>query len=574
MRILSYKRKSGYILPLFFLMISAGVWSCKQEFEKTIPDIEANDSVNVVFGKPKVLYLIVDGARGTSVQQAQTTHISSLLNTAIYSWFGVSDEEASENGANWASMITGVGREKHGVINNDFSQNNFQTFPTVFQRVADASNGYSSKVFTSSALFEQYLAEGAEGERLTDDAAVKAAVIKSIREDSTTMIVGQFSAIDKAGAQEGYDISVAAYRDAILQFDETVGEMMAALESRPTYKEENWLVIIASNKGGAFEIPDEENDNTIFSNPKANTFLVYYSPKYRSRFIAKPYLGSRYQGSFLRFQGNLHGELTGENNDVYNLGGPTEAFTIELKVKKNIGPNNNYKFYYPSLLGKRPEWSSGWPSVGWVVFLEDNFWMFNARGTSGAEQVRGGTLGDATWNSIAVVGVIRDNKRFVRTFTNGRFNNERDITDWGNLNNAALLKLGYINGNGHREPDAYISDVRIWKAALPDDVISQYACGTSIDEQHPYYDYLAGYWPVVGSEGDMIMDEGPLGSHLALKDGTPSWDNLNEFLCAPSASDLGSLVPRNQDIPAQIISWLKIPRQESWQLDGRVWLDQ
>src|SRR5690606_17580351 len=33
-------------------------------------------------------------------------------------------------------------------------------------------------------------------------------------------------------------------------------------------------------------------------------------------------------------------------------------------------------------------------------------------------------------------------------------------------------------------------------------------------------------------------------------------------------------VPGNADIPAQLLSLLKIARQENWQLDGRVWLDQ
>src|SRR5690606_33787939 len=134
--------------------------------------------------------------------------------------------------------------------------------------------------------------------------------------------------------------------------------------------------------------------------------------------------------------GQRKAQVVAGDNSVYNLG--SGEFTIELKVKKNIGPNNNYKFYYPAILGKRPEWSSGWPSNGWVVFLEDDYWMFNARGTSGGEQVRGDRLSDATWNSIAVVGVIRDAKRYVRTFTNGNFNTERDITGWGSIENSAL----------------------------------------------------------------------------------------------------------------------------------------
>jgi len=345
------------------------------------------------------------------------------------------------------------------------------------------------------------------------------------------------------------------------------------MRDRPDYERESWLVVITSSRGGEFTLPDDQNDNTVFSNPDVNTFTIFHTNRYRTRFIGKPYLGNRYQGDFLRLNGQRKAQVVAGDNSVYNLG--SGEFTIELKVKKNIGPNNNYKFYYPAILGKRPEWSSGWPSNGWVVFLEDDYWMFNARGTSGGEQVRGDRLSDATWNSIAVVGVIRDAKRYVRTFTNGNFNTERDITGWGSIENSALMTLGYIAGNGHREPDAYVSDVRIWKAALPDSVINRFACETYIDPGHPYYDYLAGYWPVQGDTGDgLILDEGPLGSHMQFSGGDASWDRLSEYMCAPTVDDLGALVPRNVDVPAQIISWLRISRQDNWQLDGRVWLDQ
>jgi hypothetical protein len=53
-----------------------------------------------------------------------------------------------------------------------------------------------------------------------------------------------------------------------------------------------------------------------------------------------------------------------------------------------------------------------------------------------------------------------------------------------------------------------------------------------------------------------------------------SYDRLNEYLCAPTTADLGTQVPRMFDVPTQIYTWLKISRQESWQLDGRTWLDQ
>jgi len=558
----------------FSVSILALFSSCQQEFERMIPDRDYDlDTVDVAFGTPKVLYLIVDGARGESVRTANAPNINALLPESIYSWVSLSDETVDNPGTNWTDMLTGVRKNKHGVVGNDFSNNNLESFPLMYERVKAAQPESDIRVFTTSSIFNSNLTAGVDvNELVSNDDEVKDRVINSLGEEDVTLITGHFTSVDQAGAQYGYDNSVPQYKSAILNFDEYVGEILTALKARPAYDQENWLVVIASSEGGEFTIPDNQNDNTIFSNPDANTFTIFHTAKYNSRFIGKPYLGNRFQGDFVRFNGQRYAEVTEGDNSVYNLG--TTAFTIELKVKKNRGPDNNYKFYYPAVLGKRPEWSSGWASNGWVVFLEDNFWMFNARGTGDGNQVRGATLADATWNSLAVVGVIRDGQRYVRTFTNGVFNNETNVQGWGNFDNNAPLKMGYINGNGHREPDVYVADVRIWKAALPDDVIQEFSCNIGVDEGHPYYDFLAGHWPVVGSSGNMITDEGPLGSHMTLRGDDFSWDRLAEYLCAPSTSDLGQLVPRNVDVPAQIYSWLKIARQESWQLDGRVWLDR
>jgi hypothetical protein len=570
MKILKYHAYQRFCL-LLFTGLTLIVSSCKQGFDRLIPEGTNNDSIAVSYGNPKVLYIIVDGARGLSVRDAKSPNLTALLPKSIYSWVSLSDEEATAPGTNWADMLTGVGKSKHNVINNDFSANKLSTFPVIYKRAKDAGVK-NIQVFTTSAVFKDNLTSDADqSELLASDALVKDKVISSLADESANFITAHFSSVDAAGAKDGYDLTIPGYQSAIVTFDTYVGEMMAALQKRPNYDKESWMVIVTSSRGGHFAIPPASNDNTIFSNPDINTFTIMYSSRYKTRFIGKPYLGNRYQGDFLKFNGQIKAQVTAGGNSLYNLG--DEAFTIEIKIKKNPGPDNDYKFFYPAIVGKRPEWSSGWASNGWVIFLEDDQWQFNARGTKGGEQVRGNTLADATWNSLAVVGVIRDNRRYARTFTNGVFNNERDITDWGNLDNNSLLTLGYIAGNGHREPDAYLSDLRIWKAALPDSVISRFACDTYVDSSHPYYSYLAGYWPVVGGTDNIIHDEGPFGSNMTYS-AEAKYERLAEYLCAPSIDNLGSLVPRNVDIPSQIISWFKIPRQESWQLDGRVWLDQ
>src|SRR5690606_10587113 len=99
--------------------------ACNGTFEKVLPDEEYIDSVNVIYGNPRVLYLIVDGARGVSVRDADAPNLNSLLPHSIYTWVSLSDQEVTGDAANWASLLTGVGKDKHGVTSDDLSTANF-----------------------------------------------------------------------------------------------------------------------------------------------------------------------------------------------------------------------------------------------------------------------------------------------------------------------------------------------------------------------------------------------------------------------------------------------------------------
>src|SRR3546814_18699866 len=89
------------------------------------------------------------------------------------------------------------------------------------------------------------------------------------------------------------------------------------------------MVVITSSSGGPFTLPEEENDNTVFSKPAFNTFTIFYSRQYEQRFIGKPYLGSRFQGDFVRFEGQRKAQLLNGDNSVYNFAEDQE-FTIEI----------------------------------------------------------------------------------------------------------------------------------------------------------------------------------------------------------------------------------------------------
>lgn len=565
-------------LLLTALLIFGLFSQCKEEFAKSIPTQQEEEDVDVVYGKPKVLLLIVDGARGQSVRDAKSPTITKLLPNSIHTWVGLSEENAQGITANWTDILTGVSYLKHGVVDDNFANNKLDIYPSIFQRISTFDADATIDIISANAGFIANYGENANAKTATDDVDVTNKVIASLAVEDQTLITAHFENLQTVGLASGFDLSFTPYREAINTFDGQVDEILKALEKREKYQQENWLVIITSSQGGNFEIPPSENDNTIFSNPSLNTFTIMYSPKYSSKFIGKPYIGNKFSGEFMRFNDTKYAELQTEN-DLFNLG--KDDFTVELKIKKNRGSNNNYRFSHPSIIGKRETWQGGWDNelkYGWVIHLSDNFWIFNGRGDTGYGEVKADQnqrLNDATWNTITIVGLTRDNERFVRLYSNGQFNREANITGWGNLDSEWPLRIGFLPTRESWRSDAYISDVKIWKTAMPEDMVKQYSCDIGVDPNHPYYAFLAGYWPIMGSNTDgMIMDEGPFGAHLKLGDANYPTVLLNDYICAPSTIQLGQMVPRTYDITSQIISWLKVPRQLNWQLDGRVWLDK
>lgn len=561
-----YFSSRGGLLALALLCVAP---ACQEQFDRLIPETDHDDSVDVTYGDRKVLLVIVDGVRGQSVQDIEPPTVQSLLNTAIHSWVSVSDEGTVEPGANWASLLTGVSKSKHGVLNNDFENANFEAFPTLFERLSGVDSTIQSALYTSSSLFGSELGKFAnQADVLANDEAVTAAAVTAMGAgDELDVFTVHYTRPDAVGAAQGYDSSVPAYRDAILEFDTQLEALLAAMQSREQFDAENWLVVVTSSIGGEYPV-DDDSDNTIFSRPLNNTFTIFSSPTYNTRYIGKPFAGNRYQGNFIRFDGLLYGTVAEGDNSVYNFG--DGSFAIELKVKKN----KTVSQIYPALLSKRGEWSTETDSIGWTVFLEDNYWRFNARGASGGGQVSGGELSDGTWNSIAIVGRIINGERVIVTYTNGVKNNEVNVKNWGAIDNDQPLRIGYMGPNEDWDPDAYIADVRVWKLALAEEVINQYACEIGVDENHPYYDALAGFWPVTSYSSGRIEDLGPLGNDIILSNTGESSLHLNELICAPSSDDLAANVPRAVDVPLQIFTWLRVFAEENWEMDGRIWIDQ
>ncbi|MEO6520293.1 MAG: alkaline phosphatase family protein [Mucilaginibacter sp.] len=589
----------GKIGAFLLLAICVAIVSCNKKFDKLLPTTAYSDSTNT-YKAPKVLYIIVDGARGWSVRDANAPNINSLIGKSIYSWYSVSDSLGND-GNGWADMLTGVTKAKHKVIDNTFAGNNLTQYPSIFSRIKTISPNSRLAAFSASAAFKTNLTAGADvSQTFAADSAVRSAVVTELGNDASTLVVGEFNSVNTAGATYGYDNSFPQYKAAVLQFDQYLGQMLTALKARKNYAKENWLVIVTSNHGGPATIPAAQNDNTILSYPIASTFTIIYNDSYTTKLIDKPYTGNKYTGSFCRFYANpttaANGvyptsyvkAVTDVNRTTYNFG-DTTSFTIEFKVKMNSkGGTAPYTYNWPIVMGKRLSKTQK-STNGWAINREGNSYrlIIGNPTTNFISCYAPASVTDGNWHSLAFVVytmfVNGANHRYMRSLLDGVNNNARPTGDT-NIDNfvgiddpTAPLELGVVPTDLTNTFDGFISDIRIWKANLPDGVISQYSCNTTIDNTHPFYPYLIGYWPGNDGSGTVIHDQSIAHNDFNIQVvGTAAplqWVAANDIICPPSTTFLSSLVPRNVDMPRQILSWLTIAPPDSWGLNGRVWLN-
>ncbi|HVK47337.1 MAG TPA: LamG-like jellyroll fold domain-containing protein [Pseudobacter sp.] len=567
--------------------------ACKRDFGRMIPGNNGDDQPDTQVKEKKVLLVIVNGARGLSVRDAKTPAITALTANATYSWYSLSDA-AYNNGTTLTDMLTGVGKEKHRVVNDAFDDENLVQYPTVIRRIKDARPDTRIAAFASSSLFIDQLTVGADTRAgLATDAEVKQGVVQELANEKASVVIGQFNGVDQAGAASGYDLSFPAYKQAIVDFDQSLAEMVSAVKARKTYQQENWLIIVSSNKGGDFAVTP--GDNTIFSNGRVNTFTIFSNISYGIRYIDKPYTGNRYEGSFVRLNSSNDDAIRGIladtviNKQLLNFG-DTTSFTIEFKVKKeNRGTPTvpNYDYTAPGILSKKATKAQK-TGTGWVISLETKGWQIGfGKPSVNSMTVKGADINDGNWHSLAVVVSNKSNGRSVRTFTDGNFNNELILPlNWGAIDEPAgaiefnPLTLGFIPGETTHPFNGYISELKIWLAAIPDATVKQFTCDPALSPNHPFKNRLAGYWPCKDGAGGKFRDNSATKADFVLMKGDipldagTEWKGLVDLICPTSPANLAGSVPSSKDITLQMLSWLAIPPADTWKLDGRVWLNQ
>jgi predicted AlkP superfamily pyrophosphatase or phosphodiesterase len=256
--------------------------------QSAVQAIEASDDARV----PKVLVLGLDGVRPDALKAATTPNIDALIAEGVLleGTRVVTDRETKSDtisGPGWASILSGVWSDKHGVLNNNCGTYKFREYPTFLERVKQARpDAMTVALVTWRPLHEQLLRSadicrnlkpvGSNNYAAADAQCMKAAVNVLSTRDPAAMLV-YFGNIDNTGHAQGFHPSVAPYQKAIETVDGQIGKILTALKERSTYAREDWLILVTTDHGGQGKdhqrgrnVPEINSVFTILSGPSVS----------------------------------------------------------------------------------------------------------------------------------------------------------------------------------------------------------------------------------------------------------------------------------------------------------------
>lgn len=559
----------GFICLMLVILLS----SCNKDFPNTLRTDYPNDTANVNFKERKVLYILLDGVRGNALKTLNPPNLAQIVRKSIYAYDALSDFQTNTmtNASAWANATTGVTSDKHKIVSENFAGNQIATYPSIFTRLKQVKPNLRTATIAASKIFNDNLAIDAnfKANFENDDAKVKDGVVEELKRPDAAVVIAQFHSAEIAGAANGYTDNTTAYTTAITQLDTYIGNIMTALQQRSSFSKEDWMVVIASNKGGT--IPPDPNSAGLgaFSDPTRNNFIIFYNPRFLTQITPRPDLSSLpYSGIAPKFSANdaaVHSDAT-----FLNLGTNKEA-TIRFNIRWDGSTGNSG---YPAILQKRGVTSGisaaipGWALIkddGGIITLNVSFGTSNIQAKGPVSQ----KLDDKLWHSVAIRIYNNGSNHVASMFVDGIPAQNPNLTINGDLNTSSPLTFGKYNN-----VDCFITEFAVYNTAIPNaDIIANSKKTPLTPATDPYYNNLIGYYRGNEGSGNQIKDVTGKAAPMNLV-GTANWSNFSDF--SPNVSPLLSnaifgVVINSVDIPYQIYQWLGIIVPGSWELNGKVW---
>lgn len=209
-------------------------------------------SIGEIKAQNKVLILGIDGCRPDALLAAKTPSLDNLWQNGAYS-FNAKTDDLSWSGVCWTGMLTGVWKDKHKVMGNQYLNPNIKEYPHFFNLAKQQKPELRTYSIANWSPVHKILQDNdatVVKEKLTDGLVTKSVTKTLKREDVDVMFV-HLDNVDHAGHEYGYATDNLEYIKSIEKTDKKIGKIVKALKKRKNYANENWLILVSTDHGGS-----------------------------------------------------------------------------------------------------------------------------------------------------------------------------------------------------------------------------------------------------------------------------------------------------------------------------------
>ncbi len=501
----------------------------------------------------KILVIGVDGIISTAVDYAATPGIGRLRSNGSFSMNGFSGVPAYAS-SGWATLLTGVSSEKHGVtVAESFTGNNFAKYTSVVTHIKSAAPSTTVASVVRTAEINNLLNQAANYKfQYGTDQEVYNKSLDLVKQADMGAVFVQFSGPADAGKEVGYQLRQARYVLSIQKIDEYVVGLQTAIQARASYSSEDWNIFLVSTHGGTESAiaqstsAEEINVPIILSGaeldkkelvgtsmaPRENTdniLTINKAPTGAVTYVRIPIKGTALQGM--------------------------NRYTIEFWVKAGANTSD------PSIMGDK-NWNSGGNS-GFTICRSGASWKINfANQKSERYDIGSGRpLEDGNWHHLAVAF---DKTRLCTVYQDGEQVAQSTLT-YKDADNMAspydYLCLAQEGTQTYRDggPNwaGSFNEVRIWTDVLSGETIKKYMYLRNIENgNHPNRNSLALYLKMDEVTGNVVRDFSGKGN--------------NGEIVGP-ASERHPYYPISlTDVAVNVLSHLGIRPDAAWGMEGNI----
>lgn len=494
----------------------------------------------------KVLFIGVDGCRADALLTANAPSIDALLLHSIYSTEGLCAYK-TWSGNGWSSMLTGVWHTKHGVTDNTFSGSNYANYPDFIHRMENFNPNFRTVTSVHWAPINDNIIQNADNENTyTTDLGVKNGAVNALANDNPDLLFVAFDDVDHAGHTYGFSPVIPQYIQAIETTDGYIGQIITAMQNRPNFANEDWLVVVTTDHGGNIA---GHGGGTL---EERTIFTIYSNPAFSQQQLSRNVLNNTTTFNEARFLPHTYAKPVNQTPFQF---GATQDFTIEFWVKPDTFTED------PTYISNK-NWNSGY-NTGFVISAQQGkFWKVNIGDGTDRLDIQGGHMDQNQWHHIAV---SFDRDGLMTAYEDGAVVGFEKMQSIGNINSGLPLVINQdgTTNYGYNLKGSY-RDIRIWNAVIPDSTIVQWA-NIPLNTSHPYYNQLLANWKCDDGSGSILNDASPNNNDCNIT-GPMSWigNQTNTFTIYDYSE-----TTREPDNALAALTWLCVPIEPAWGLDGK-----